>query len=245
MDIDTLRNYILPIISALTPIIFAASAYFAYNALQAARRNILETIQINRRNKRADTILHCNVRYDELYKLRISIRDMTGDARDTAIHAYYARFWGLKSDQFDYWLAGLIDIHTFFDWASSTLRSFKDNKPLVDSAREKDFMWGWHSIGWTDNEITNPWFSQLIFTLIKLSKSDGVNVAINDQLLELLNIVDVKSRAYRDELQREMSIAFYVKTRRDLPNLGLLDGGVTPLRKTSRSRDQGPGDRSA
>ncbi len=217
-----LKNEILPIINALTPAIFAASAYFAYKALQSARRNIHETIKINRRNKRADTILHCNNRYDELYKLRISVKDMSPEAQKTAVHAYYARFWGLKSDQFDYWLAGLIDVHTFFDWALSTVRSFKDKQPLIGNDPSSSFKSGWQNIGAQDNEISNPWFVELVRALIELSDSDGMDKAIHDELLEVLTIVDKKSRPYRDALQDEMSIAFYVASRAKLPKLGLL-----------------------
>lgn len=222
MIIETLREQVLPILSALTPLIFAASAYFAYKALQTGRKNIAETILINRRNKRADTIIHCNNRYDELYKLRISIREMSGDARANAVRAYYARFWGLKSDQFDYWLAGLVDIHTFFDWYASTLRNFKENKLLVEGDQASSFLYGWEGIGKQDNEIPNPWFSEIIEALLELSRSDGMNKAVFDELLEVIGIAERMSKPYRDQIQREMSIEEYVKTRRELPRLGLL-----------------------
>lgn len=222
MGIDFLKDVVLPVINTLTPLIYLVSAYFAYGALQTARRNIQESVLINRRSKRADTIIHCNNRYDELYKLRISIREMENEGRSSAVRAYYARFWGLKSDQFDYWLAGLVDIHTFCDWLSSTLRSFKDNKQLVDGLATTSFLYGWEEIGKVDNEIPNPWFSELIESLIELSKSDGMSKAVFDELLEIIAVVDNNSKPYREKIQREMSIEEYMQNRRQLPRLGLL-----------------------
>jgi predicted HTH transcriptional regulator len=95
---------------------------------------VFQNIAINQRNKRADCIFHCNNRYDEIYKYKSSIVDKhtlrrasdakarattqteekttsLGEEPDETRH-YYARYWGLKSDEFDYWLAKLIDLDT-------------------------------------------------------------------------------------------------------------------------------------
>lgn len=75
---------------------------------------------VNVRNKRIDVIVHCNARYDDLYKLRNEIdREKKTDTRNHLIQSYFRRYWGLQSDQIDYWLAGYVDPETMASWVTS------------------------------------------------------------------------------------------------------------------------------
>lgn len=76
---------------------------------------------VNLRNKRADVIMHCNVRYDELYKLRVQLESADREPEEYEVKSYFRRYWGLKSDQLDYWLAGYVDPETLTSWFMSTL----------------------------------------------------------------------------------------------------------------------------
>ncbi|MFN3856583.1 MAG: hypothetical protein ACK4RV_02460 [Caulobacter sp.] len=80
--------------------------------------------RVNIRNKRFDVILSCNARYDTLYQDRLKIRSNAHE--DSAeVAQYFRRYWGLKSDQLDYWLAGGVDPQTFANWFHSTLVAFR------------------------------------------------------------------------------------------------------------------------
>lgn len=218
----------------VSPFIFLTSALYAARAFKISQRNIEENIAINRRNKRADAILHCNNRYDELQKLKISIDDLKEQAQQTAVKSYYARYWGLKSDEFDYWLAGLIDIETFCNWNALTLKALKSNSELINGQKNTEFKNGWQEIGAKDNAVPNPWFSELIEALVEISSGDGLTVAGYDELLEIIGIIESKSKIYRELLQRDMSLAEYIHTRKSLPKLGLSRG----MRETSRAMVQ-------
>lgn len=83
---------------------------------------------VNIRNKRMDVILHCNNRYDDLYKLRHEI-EKDGAGSDQIL-SYFRRYWGLQSDQIDYWLAGYIDPETMASWVVSLTGSLEPDSKL-------------------------------------------------------------------------------------------------------------------
>lgn len=78
---------------------------------------------VNIRNKRMDVILHCNNRYDDLYKLRHELQ--RGACTRDEISSYFRRYWGLQSDQIDYWLAGYVDPETMVSWIISLTGSLE------------------------------------------------------------------------------------------------------------------------
>ncbi len=107
---------------------------------KSARESAILTRQASEiavKNQISNVILHCNVRYDELYEFRSSIESefktlpfLTGDesrtqrasieaANKVKVNNFFSRYWGLKSDQFDYWLAGNVDPETLTSWLVS------------------------------------------------------------------------------------------------------------------------------
>lgn len=86
---------------------------------------------INLRNKRMDVVVHCNARYHDLYTARHELLDTEKDTklRQARLHSYLKRYWGLKSDQFDYWLAGYVDQETFASWVLSTADALSSDGP--------------------------------------------------------------------------------------------------------------------
>lgn len=96
---------------------------------------------VNIRNKRMDTILKCSDRYNALYEMRKTIekapeglsfendssnnRFYFVDPSSHEVKTYFRIFWGLKSDQLDYWLAGYIDSETLASWVISCVENLE------------------------------------------------------------------------------------------------------------------------
>ena len=176
---------------------------------------------VNLRNKRIDVIIHCNNRYEDLYKLRLKLveakaseserrkpenssgreknpvevrqavrvgryADMIGgqivhwlsqqidhgggvsrrisqERIEDEEAAYFKRYWALKSDQFDYWLAGYVDHETIVSWTmqmadslshpgiGETSLNYKANLPEMRKS----------------NEVINPRFVELVEFIFK------------------------------------------------------------------------------
>jgi hypothetical protein len=195
--------------------------------------------QINLRNKRVDVAIHCNLRFDATHEQKLKLR--IGDAEEGEARSYYARLWGLKSDQFDYYLADTVDIETFANWCFMTVRAFSE-RPDAKTDFEFDFGWGWSKVGAPDHQVANPWFYELTTALKELGmlwrkRGDQFgkeNSAASDleidaaigrvlliELLDILDIVHRKSRFYRKRILSGMSIAEYRRTLRTHDSLGL------------------------
>jgi hypothetical protein len=131
------------------------------------------------------------------------------------------------SDEFDYWLARLIDVETFTNWLFMTVQSFEDKKAIGKGSAEKTFMQGWEDVGRRDNEATNPWFVDLVSALIKLAqKNNGPHDQTKfDTLLDIVQLAEKKSAKYRKALQGDMSLEDYRKTLKNakLNKLSLAD----------------------
>src|SRR4051812_1290160 len=87
--------------------------------------------RINRKNKIADVVVHCMSRYDQIAQQKADIEAKYTGKCGERLEAekqwflYHRRYWGLKSDQFDYWLSGLIDCETISSWFNSVLKIFE------------------------------------------------------------------------------------------------------------------------
>jgi hypothetical protein len=214
---------ILPVIIATIVAIFA----------------IRHNISINRRNKRIDIIAGCNARYDTIYDLRLKL--VHESVTEAEVAAYFGRFWGLKSDQFDYWLAGFVDIETFTDWCFMTVKSFSENKSLRAFNRsrvygEYTFDAGWHYVGLPDHQVTNQWFTELTFALRELGiwwknqqpshastveKEKELQSRVRESLFQIISIIIIKSVTYRNHLRHEMRQVAYKDSAEEFDILGL------------------------
>jgi hypothetical protein len=115
-------------------------------------------------------ILHCNDRYAQVDSSRHKGPEASGDTR-----AFFRQFWGLKSDQFDYWLAGYVDHAMFLSWFYSVATHLHDNEPYYGS---KTFRSGWLDFCRKDHSYINPIFTQLLDRLMlsKASYEDLVRI---------------------------------------------------------------------
>jgi hypothetical protein len=203
----------------------------ATGALLTVRKNV----RINLRNKRVDVAMHSNSRYDQIYETKMRLR--FGAAEESAARSYYARFWGLKSDEFDYWLADLIDIETYCNWSFMTMKAFNDRQPFAPEPQTLDFEWGWSEVGTADHLIPNPWFYELteairelgsIWREIRLAsdldeaREREMLFHLFSEMIDVLDIVHQRSEEYRRNLLDGMTFQDYRKTLKEHPKLGLL-----------------------
>jgi hypothetical protein len=94
-------------------------------------------------NTRMTVILHCNARYAELYQFRAQLHHLPTGSKDAIDHkakmvdAYFRQYWGLKSDQIDYWIANFVDSETLSSWLLSTVDALADHSEVEgESYRE-------------------------------------------------------------------------------------------------------------
>jgi hypothetical protein len=135
-------------------------------ALIALRTNAA----VNIRNKRVDVIMNCNARYEELYKFKIvtaqaAISNTGAKSKNNSrinedITSYFRRFWGMKSDQLDYWLAGYIDPETILSWFMSTIDAIHEPVDAWKSFNASQ-NGGWDAVK-EFHKVTNPRLFQVI-----------------------------------------------------------------------------------
>ena len=207
---------------------------------------VRKNVRINLRSKRVDVAMHCNSRYDEVYETKLKLR--FGTATEPEARSYYARFWGLKSDEFDYWLADLVDIETYCNWCFMTMKAFNDDKPLEQGADPLNFAWGWAEVGIADHQASNPWFYQLTEAVREVGElwrkvreaheesstlQQELRIVLYEELIDILEIVHKRSQEYRSSLLDGMTFRAYRKTLKKQPNLGL-----TIAQRKSRIREK-------
>lgn len=144
--------------------------------------------QINRKNKIADVVMHCMERYDAVAATKAHITN------EQEAFFYFRRYFGLKSDQFDYWLSGLVDAENISSWFFSTLRYFEQDRTVKyqknDEEHRISFVDGWKaSVG--GHEAQNVAFVRLMEEMQRIALLAISSEEKHDLLLqELVNIED-------------------------------------------------------
>jgi hypothetical protein len=155
-------------------------------------------------------------------KLELQLEIPCENRDELRVKSYYARFWGLKSDQFDYWLADVVDIETFSNWCFMTMKAFCDVSD-EGSPKEYDYEWGWNNVGVPDHRTANPWFYEFTESLKELGalwtksvSSVGCNQKKEDiwqhllfEVIDVLAIVHKESNLYRKHILDGMTITQY------------------------------------
>ena len=126
---------------------------------------------VGNRATRAHVIAHCNSRYDDLVVYRTLIpSDATSD--DPRIISYFRRYWGLKSDQIDYWLAGSLDPETLSSWLMSTVDALQSKERHQTHVGDKSYKDSWKDIKvW--HEAVNPTFAEIMKNLAAVISDQG------------------------------------------------------------------------
>lgn len=160
---------------------------------------------INRKNKMTDVMIKCSERYDSIAETN-QVKD-----RDEA-YAYYRRYWQLKSDQLDFWMAGLVDPETIASWFFQVMESFlkKPVDPLpqgeVGIAQSfVSYIEGWLHVSVT-HEALNPRLTEIIAQIYESTKKypysrndsgvDELAVTRFKDLLQILERAEISEKAY-------------------------------------------------
>lgn len=235
-------------------LVFTALAIIA--SAWSVRRQTQQTNLSSRLLKMADVAIHCSQRYDELNKLKRSILDKEAEiaflkastadgpiqARinieahrvDELWAAYYRGFWALKSDQFDYWLSGVLDHDTFYDWSYYLTIKFKRDLETGGGGMIKNWK-GWNKDpNDVDHAGSNPRFVEFTEKLLwlagekhKESRVDGrsAGTTIDLPLAVLSAIEELEgteaqpgfSRRWRNRIETGMDFTYFAEeVRHDL-----------------------------
>jgi hypothetical protein len=127
-------NTVFAVVKGALPVVTVLLAFLGGHA----------AAKINRKNKIADVVMHCMVRYDAIAHDKATI-----DSREKARY-YFRRYFGLKSDQFDYWLSGLVDAENILSWFYSILSAFETKKCVTYTVNNTQecitFEEGWNEV---------------------------------------------------------------------------------------------------
>jgi len=133
------------------------------------------------------------------------------------IDDYYRTFWGLKSDQFDYWLMGVLDHDAFFDWSfylavkiireNGTKKDDNSFDRLPISLRDSWEKWSSKGSG-VNHGGSNPAF--VIFTQ-KLFEIAAIKTKVDDVLLNRQVIDAMEEAETQPEGAGRVSAADYRK----------------------------------
>lgn len=112
-------------VAACVTALFAGGALFyahqaakhATHAFRVAGENAASALhhdaKVNKTNQLMDVWQHCASRYDTLKHDLVNMPAGTDAA--AYLKNFWSRYWGLKNDQFDFWLYGYLDHDTFCD----------------------------------------------------------------------------------------------------------------------------------
>ena len=126
---------------SLGALAFALSAYheitlhswmFEENPRQLARLKEYDR-NTNVYLKQADVQMDCNRRWENLFNTRMQInsrKSVKGNAPEWTVREYYRQFWSLQSDQFLYYIQGLLPENVFVGWMCERELDFKQNEDL-------------------------------------------------------------------------------------------------------------------
>jgi len=149
--------------------------------------------KINRKNKIADVVMHCMARYDAIAQDKAKVK-----TREEVLY-YFRRYYGLKSDQFDYWLSGLVDAENILSWFYSIVRAFETNKAvayLSGASQERiTFLEGWELV--RDAHLAqDTTFVSTIERLREIAATDADPKQKFDQLLDLFIAIEQEEQFF-------------------------------------------------
>lgn len=200
-DWTTISNISLSIFSLMTAVVSLRLAWRATkiseNSLHLGREAIEAESKSERQTRALETQLNCQKLYMEIEEVRMQWRYGTLEekiriAESNHVGAFFRRFWTLKSDQFEYWLSGNIEYHTFIGWNLSTARHFSKDS-LSDIAGRfyfHSFSCGWAVYGRPYHLDLNPLFVRLtdaLYSTFFKSESENRENLPNDDAIRIID----------------------------------------------------------
>lgn len=231
----------------------AVTAYFAKRSIQQNSQASQESLELSRQSaeqsrksseqslrffqdsakldRTIQVMVHCNDRYSRLQE-EISQADCTDSAKFKSL---MVKYWSLKSDQFDYWLAGFVDPDAFVTWFSSTATHFFHDNGLWQG---KTYREGWKH-GREYHAVINDWFVAFIDRLELAYLKDVTGHAIDREYRELNAIIQEMEgtsekpgivRIFREVYSQGMSWEEYKKFKLETKNRNFLAESLAGLK---------------
>lgn len=148
----------------------AKAAKLANKSIEKSQESALSSQKSDKMHAMMDVIIHCNARYADLYKMKSDIhiirhnKNVENGEKESKIailkNTYFRQYWGLKSDQIDYWIAGYVDPNTLTSWFLSTADKM-DKKNLTEDFSCSEYVSKWEQIS-QEHEAVNPLFCSVI-----------------------------------------------------------------------------------
>lgn len=135
------------------------------------------------RNQRSSVILHCSLRYDALYEARAQIdgeplEEPLPPVKDAnpRVRAYFHRYFGLESDQIDFWLAGYVDPETMSSWFVSLVQNLFNGSVAGYSFKE-----GWRFVA-DHHRVVNPTMSEFVKEFLEGEEQLRIKPEADDEI---------------------------------------------------------------
>lgn len=197
---------------------FAASIGAIGYAIYALGRNW----KIARMVKSIDVAMHCALRYDALSGLRQTILQESGEKKEKMIN-YHNRYWAFVSDQFDYWIFGVLDHDTFFDLlcnlAARIIRE-RENGEAAEGEEGSNLdrlevSWNLdHATSVKMRRVSNPQFEDFMGKLINLTKKhqgSDLSLLAKDILEHMKKMEKGFAKSWRKHVQSGLEFKYFHK----------------------------------
>ena len=125
-----------------------------------------------------------------------NIDSVNPDQERQRAQAYFRRYWGLLSDEFDYWMMGLLDPESIASWFNDVLFSFekcKEDKSYPFITLNYDTSWRDVSLTQT---VLNPQFCHVVEQIRRLALIESGE---NHPLNKYWEVLDILIQAESDE----------------------------------------------
>jgi hypothetical protein len=179
--------------------------------------------EVGRMGQRLDCLMHCNERYDEIYKMKIRLIAETNEENSEReekkisefFSSYYSRFWGLQADQFDYWINGWIDNDTVFGWWLIIVQKFRivnsigSNQSLGTDYIDAGLKSNWTTTAHLEFGAANPWFRDFVDSMIIISNRDPSEEKARTDILEFMQRIESRINIFRSDNKNGISIRPY------------------------------------
>ncbi len=173
---------------------------------------IRHSYRINKVNMIVEVSLHCASRLAEIRRM---VGEVCVPSPGKYGDLYYSSYWGLKSDQFDYWLHGYLDHDTFCDSSYATIKSFwradKDEERIFGISMDE----AWERYKQEGPGTANPEFMKFTDGLRKIA--DGPLELFIEALHDLISDLEGTprnpgfSRRVRSKFQHEITWEEYIE----------------------------------
>ncbi len=198
-------------------------AAFLLPTIYVAWRSLSENERIAFLNTRATVILHCANRYDQLYQDRsaagIDKYDGRADYNDpslVSVRRYFRRYWGLQSDQMDFYMADWVDPDTIRSWVFSLCEAVRERRDDAPTNFSKLMRKGWDQISVYHRNV-NPVFAEMVDLILEFAPQAADHAASLRLTDALLLEIERSTVDHREMTQRAYSMREYLTQNHRAP----------------------------